>query len=469
MVQWVPGNTRHDCRAGAPPADQAPAPRAFRDGVGMALRLGAAAAGMMLAVPASAEVDKAVQQALALESANRMGEAFALLSPLVDTRAGDPDFDYAFGIAAVETGHRAEAIMALQRVLAVQPGNAQARAELARVYALNGDVDTAKREFDTVVDDPSLPDPVRQRFNRIVRDLGRAQRAGGTDVSGFAEATVGYDSNINTATGLTSITLPIFAGLGPATLSGGATRIGDGFAGVDGGVSVASGVSRQTRLFASVLGSHRNSFDSGRFDQTTATATAGAGHTLANRDVVSLSGQYQQLWLGGDRYRRLYGAIGQYTKRLSGGRALSLGAQYFGLEYQTDPLRGADRYAVSVNYAGRTATFGVSGGHEQTRAALVDNLSNIFADARIAMEKALGRRIAVVASGGVDYRHHDAADPLFLKRREDVQFDAAVGLKLLLASNVYARPTVAYSHNFSTINLYAYDRVVASVGVRVEF
>ena len=114
-------------------------------------------------------------------------------------------------------------------------------------------------------------------------------------------------------------------------------------------------------------------------------------------------------------------------------------------------------------------TLGASGGHEETRAGVVDNLSNSFLGLRAGLEKPIGKRLAVVASGGVDYRHHDAADPLFLKRREDVQLDAAVGLKLLLASNVYARPTIAYSHNFSTINLYAYDRVVASVGVRVEF
>ena len=212
--------------------------------------------------------DPVVKQATELHQKGNAIAAYALLAPLAESRAGEPNFDYILALAAVDSGRPAEAILALQRVLAVQPKNMQARAELARVYVLAGDVDTAKREFDTVVDDPSLPDPVRQRFNRIVRDLDRAQNAGGTDVSGFAEATMGYDSNINSATGLTAITLPIFAGLGPATLSGGATRIGDGFGGIEGGVSVTSGVSRQTRLFASALGSHRNNFDSLQFDQT---------------------------------------------------------------------------------------------------------------------------------------------------------------------------------------------------------
>lgn len=50
-----------------------------------------------------------------------------------------------------------------------EPDPAAARAELARAYALAGDIDTAREQFATVVDDPSLPDPVRQRFTGFVR------------------------------------------------------------------------------------------------------------------------------------------------------------------------------------------------------------------------------------------------------------------------------------------------------------
>ena len=42
-------------------------------------------------------------------------------------------------------------------------------------------------------------------------------------------AELGYDGNINTATGLSSITLPLFSFLGPAALTGPATRMDDGY------------------------------------------------------------------------------------------------------------------------------------------------------------------------------------------------------------------------------------------------
>src|SRR3990170_3666279 len=100
---------------------------------------------------------------------------------------------------------------------AAWPAAAQdrARAELARAYALAGDIDTAREQFATVVDDPSLPDPVRQRFTGFVRQFDRAIAGGGSDVSGFLDARGGHDSNINSATDLTTVTIPLFAFLGP--------------------------------------------------------------------------------------------------------------------------------------------------------------------------------------------------------------------------------------------------------------
>ncbi|NQX93453.1 MAG: tetratricopeptide repeat protein [Erythrobacter sp.] len=91
-------------------------------------------------------------------------KAYQALSAAAEQRAGDPAFDYQLGLLSIDTGRYGEAIIALQRVLAMQPDNAAARAELARAYALAGDIDTARDQFATVVDDPSLPDPVRQRF-----------------------------------------------------------------------------------------------------------------------------------------------------------------------------------------------------------------------------------------------------------------------------------------------------------------
>lgn len=355
--------------------------------------------------PASAAIDEPVRAALALHAAGKPASAYAKLAPLVRARAGDPDFDYAFGLAAADSGHRGDAIIALQRVIVLQPGNGPARAEIARVYALSGDIDTAKATFDTVVNDPSVPDPVRQRLDRLVRGYDRQIRGGGSEVSGFVDAEVGYDSNINTATGLTSITLPVFAFLGPAT------RTRDGYGQVQAGLSASTGLSRQTKLYGSLVGTTRDNFGGSAFSQDSLTPTVGVSYTTASRDVIAVSGQAQLFWLGRNAYRTSYGAIGQYTHRLAGGRALFVSGQYFRLDYKQDNLRDADRFAGTVGYAGKYVVATVGGGREVVVNAAAPQLSFGFASGAVSGEVPLSDRVAVVGGASVEYRDYDATDP----------------------------------------------------------
>jgi hypothetical protein len=385
------------------------------------------------------------------------------------TRAGEPAFDYELGIAAADSGHFGAAIIAFQRVLAVQPDHAQARAELARAYAMAGDIDTARKQFATVVDDPDLPDPVRQRFTGFVRQFDKQISGGGSSVSGFAEASGGHDSNINAATELTSITIPLFAGLGPGTLGAGARAQGDEYYELSGGVSGVTSVGRQDRVFGSVLGNWRDNFDSAAFDQASLTGTAGFAHSFANQDVISLSGQVQGFWLGHDAYRTAYGAIAQFTHRLQGGKALSFSAQYNRFDFKNDPLRDADRFAVGVGFVTRNLSANIIGGHEETRDQAGDANSNTFGGASIGVEYPVTRDVAVVAGAAFDLRHYDQADPLFLVNRKDERLDLSAGVKVAVLPNLYLQPRVTYARNWSNIALYDHERWTASAGLRFEF
>lgn len=418
--------------------------------------------------PAVAAVDEVVRNAMALDAAGKAKQAYEALAPLTAQRAGDPDFDYALGLAALNSGHIAQAIVAFQRVLAMQPKNAPARAEIARAYALSGDIETARREFDTVAGDATVPDPVRQRFNRIVSDMNRTVD-GGLNVTGFVEAGAGYDSNVNAATDTSSLIIPLFAALGPATLSGSAQRQDDAFGRLEGGVSAAYGFDRQSRVFASLLASGRLHADQSDFNQALATATVGYGHTFVSHDVLSVSAQSQHFWISGDHFREAEGASAQYTHLLSDNRGIIGSLQYFKLRYPGDPLRDADRYAANLSYADHELFASVQVGKEQTDLAAADNLSNRFVGARLAAEHKLAERTILFGNVGFENRRYDAADPLFLKSRRDDQFDIGAGVRYRIAQRVTLSPEVTYTHNNSNIALYAYDRYTASLSVRSEF
>lgn len=429
----------------------------------------AAPIGLALLAPLAAQPALAAQAPPTAAPASPAAGAYAELAAEADRRAGDPDFDYRLGIAALDAGHYGEAVIALQRVLAVQPGNAPARAELARAYAMAGDIDTARQEFATVVDDPSLPDPVRQRFTGFVRQFDRQIGGGGSDVSGFLDVRAGYDDNINAATDLTTIVIPLFSFLGPGTLGPGAVARGDEYYEIQGGVSGVTAIGRQDRLFASALGNWRDNVDSRAFDQAALTGTAGYAHSFANRDVVSLSGQVQKFWLGHDGYRTSYGVIGQYTKPLAGGRALTLSAQWNRFDYDGAPLRDADRYVVGVGYVTRTLAAGVSGGKEETRRQVGDAESNWFAGANIGGEFPVAAKVALVAGAAFDLRSYDQPDALFLTRRKDERVDLTAGVKVALTDALFFQPRATWSRNWSNIALYDYERWTVSAGLRLEF
>lgn len=423
----------------------------------------------VIATPAAAQSDQLVETAMAQVGAGQAEAAYSALKLQEVNRTGDPEYDLALGLAALESGRHGEAIIAFQRILAQQPNNARAQAELARAYAIAGDIDTARAEFATVRGDPSIPDPVRNRIDGLVRTLDQQIAGGPSEITGYLDVEGGYDSNINTATDAISITLPLFAFLGPATLNGAAREQDAGFYQIQGGISGSTPLSRQTRLFGSVLGNWRDNVDSRFVDQASAVGTIGISYSLANGDVVSLSGQGQRFWLGHSGYRTSVGGDLRYTKRLSQNRALSVSGQYFRLNYDGNPLQDAERFSGSITYADDQVYGGIGGGKEETRRPGADQLSYGFVNAQMGGEFDLGNKAAIIVGASVEHRDYDSRDPLFLKGRKDIQYDASLGVRYAFTDALSVRPRVTYTRNDSNIGLYDYDRWTASVGVRLSF
>ena len=98
----------------------------------------------------------AIQDSMVIKAENliRQGQfnaAYQLLEPFENARAGDIDFDYVLGIAAVESKHASRGAFALERVLALNPDHKDARAEMAKAHFMLGEKEAAKAEFNAVL------------------------------------------------------------------------------------------------------------------------------------------------------------------------------------------------------------------------------------------------------------------------------------------------------------------------------
>ena len=130
----------------------------------------AGAVALFALLQSLAFADQVTDRARLLLQQKNPQAAYALLAPLESRRAGEVEFDYLLGIASLDTGHREQAVFALERVLSVNPNHAQARAEIARAYFEMGEKQNAKREFQNVRDS-NPPEAVKQSIDRYLSAL----------------------------------------------------------------------------------------------------------------------------------------------------------------------------------------------------------------------------------------------------------------------------------------------------------
>jgi outer membrane protein len=162
-------------------------------------------ATILLCVSLGAAADAVTDRAKQLLDRHDAEAAYKLLLPLEAQRAGDPEFDYLLGIAALDAGDRERAVFALERVLAVQPDNLRARAEIARAYLAGGEREAAKREFEAVRA-RQVPAEVRATIDRFLSAIAAAEH---TRVDSYLELAFGYDTNVTSATPNSTIAIPV--------------------------------------------------------------------------------------------------------------------------------------------------------------------------------------------------------------------------------------------------------------------
>lgn len=108
------------------------------------------------AADTSMQLDKTLssqtlQEAEGLIRKSEFSAAYQLLEPFEADRAGDVEYDYLLGVAAIESGNLTRGAFALERVLAIKPNHKDARAEMAKAHYLLGEKDAAKAEFNNVL------------------------------------------------------------------------------------------------------------------------------------------------------------------------------------------------------------------------------------------------------------------------------------------------------------------------------
>ena len=435
-----------------------------------------AAALIVLAhfAPASAHAQSSLlNKARALMADGNPQAAYALLTPHEPDLAGDPGFDYLLGIAAMDSGHLTHSVFALERVLAVQPDNVLARAEIARVYLMLGEVGTSQREFETVSNSKNIPPAARNTIERYLTAF-RATPEEGADFKAFLALTVGWDSNVNAASDISSVAIPA-AGGAIFLIDPTAQAVDDAFTTVAGGASVSYPLNDSLRINAGLNAYSRYLPNETQFD--TGSLNGYAGLDLKQGDTIfTMAGQGEHFLLDGDTYRNAYGGLLQLRHELSDVNQFTTYAQYARLEYPQQGYRDGNRFTLGGAYssilAGRfspTGFIGAFGGVENVDESDFDFLSYHFVGVRMGGQLRFNPRTSLFGFFNYERRDYESPDPLFNVKREDNVFGVRVGSDYHFARQWTLTPAVDYMRSDSDIPIFTYDRWIVSATMRVDF
>jgi len=431
--------------------------------------IAAGTAALMLLFQSIAAADEITDRARGLLQQKNPQAAYRLLQPLESQRAGDPEYDYLLGIAALDSGERERAVFALERVLAVNPNHAQARAEIARAYFEMGEKVNAKREFENVrATNP--PETVKQSIDRYLSAL----EAGPAQLSGFVELGFGRDSNVNSATSNNQIAIPALGGI-VADLDPSGVKKSDNFITAGGGLNYAYGFSPEWAVLAGLAANGKFNSEHDPFDTATVDGNLGLRWSRG-QETITTGYQLQDLRVDKEDFRKSNGVVAQWQHSTSESGQVSLFLQATDLEYPSQPIRDARRTiaGIAFGYGWRTPSkpvvFGsLYGGSEKEKAADVPRFGHKPVGGRVGGQVSVAPGAVLFGLLSYERRAYGGDEPFFLVTRRDNQADLRLGMNYVLGPSWLLVPQVTYTKNRSNVELNTYDRTVASLSLRRTF
>lgn len=420
----------------------------------------AAQTGEVLQAPASGETRQLLSRAESLLSTRDAVRAYELLRPREPSLAGNPYFDYLFGIAALDTGRHGEAIFALRRALSVEPAFSGAKMELARAYYESGARDQARRLFASLLDE-NPPRGVREVLTRYIAVIDRQPPPASPSFLPYAELTAGYDTNANGSTDDNQ-----FLGF---MLSGENVETDSPFAEAAGGFTATLPRSRNFAWYAGARASYRDNADAPFVDAGVISALGGFSW---QRGAV-----FGRLGIDGYATRRdgesneaYRGVDARIGRRFGPGWDFSIGVRGGVLTHDSSiEILDVDRllYTAGLGYRYAPTTefrLEVLGGEDDERNP-GSPYGNSKLGARLGFQTSAAA-YAVSASVGSLTSEYDGL--FFGSEREDTQLTASLEFEFrdVFADGLALVPSLRFIDNDSDIDLYDYDRTVIGLMLR---
>lgn len=385
---------------------------------------------------------------------------------------GEPDFDFFFGVAAVDAGHAGEGVLALERYLLQFPGNTVARVELARAYYVLGEDVRAREEFQNVLRDKP-PANVQTTVERYLDAIRVRESRYQSTASFFLEAGAGIDSNVNGGVASANINLPV---LGAVTVANAGTRKGDNFTHLAAGGQFSYPVAPGTALFGALGIEQKIDSTQHAYDLLSVALNGGVSY-LKEKNLFRASLSQNALTVENDRFRTVTGGNFEWNHQLDELQSLQGSVQSAKFEYpSTNSVRNADYAGLGLSYRRAFVTtqwqpvVSVSGSYaEERNKQQRPDLGRNISGARLGLGLSPHPKWGVNMGLGYQESRYNGPDILLAVTRRDAYLAYDLSAVYLIDKNFSVRGELVLSDNRSNLSLYKFTRDVLAVKLRYEF
>lgn len=415
-----------------------------------------------LGVPGLAEAE-------ALLRAGRAEEAWQLLAPLERQHAGQADFDYLLGVAALESGRRNRATFIFERVITVDPAHPGVRVQMARAYFELGDFERAEREFNSILKSAPAAD-VRSRSEAYLAAMRASAKPERTGLTRYAEVSAGRDTNVSAASAQSSVFVP---GLGVQFVPDRRLqRQPDEFVALGAGLEYGRALRGNLGVVAAVDLRQRWHADAKQFDTRAVDLDGAVNHRLDERNALQYSAHLNYYELDNTRYRETHSLGAQWYRSLSARSRLALSGHGHRIRYSQDASSNSELLTASIGVtrilklaAPTTLAGAVHFGHDNAVAGRIDGDRRLLG-ASLTLQRKLWPSVDGYAHFSVLQSQYEKQNAWFGLAREDRQRDAAVGLAWSFGNGWQLRPHILRTTNRSNLPMSEYQRTETSITLR---
>lgn len=422
-----------------------------------------------------AEAASTAEDMQKLLDANAAGRAYDLGLQQLPQEAGDPQFDFAFGLAAMQVGHAEQAMFAFERVLLQFPENDRVRLELARAHFMLGNFPEARTQFEIVLTHKP-PENVRERVQLFLAKIREQEAAVRSVFHGYIVLRGGHDTNVSAATADTQVQVPA---LGLVTLAENAVELAGNFAELELAGEALRPISKKKALFGKVTAIVRDNFDvdgdfNEEFDQDTLQLRGGISF-LGKKSIFRLPIQYEHLRLGGEEFRNLVLVAAEWERVFTEARRLTLFGQLGAVRYPDQSFRDVDLGVLGLAWTQRFSRQQISIGVYYGAEEAVEDTPEAEANSRSypglygAYQWNITPRHLLYLNGNVQLIEHKEPQPVFDEKRDETFTEVRLGWSWRFRPKWTINTELKYTNNDSNLELFSYDRAQAFAGVRFDF